>query len=77
MSDVEKLHDLLEQAYVAGWNASGEGYNAEHGIFTTEDEDWWAEDCAKALEPLKAAGQVSYKCVKCGKWKHVTQGKDR
>lgn len=32
---------------------------------------------ASPFQALNAPNQVSYKCSKCGKWKHVTQGKDR
>lgn len=50
----DKLKQLLEKAYLAGFNATGEGYNGEYPF---RDKDQWPDDnadwCQKRDEELK------------------------
>lgn len=43
--------DRLKEAYLAGWDASGEGYNAEHPCDAHEKPRWVA-DRDKAIEEI-------------------------
>jgi hypothetical protein len=47
--------ETLEAAYLAGFNASGEGYNGEYGIDCPEENAIWKKDRDKAITAIKQA----------------------
>ena len=50
-----QLKELLEKAYLAGWNASGEGCNGEYPGMAHERENWQKDrdtDVAKIMEAI-------------------------
>ena len=47
--------ELLDAAYLAGFNASGEGYNGEYGIDCPEENAIWKKDRDNALTAIKQA----------------------
>lgn len=53
-AQLANVKQLLEKAYLAGFNASGEGYNGEYPF---RDKDQWPDDsadwCQKRDEELK------------------------
>jgi hypothetical protein len=51
----EALDLALEAAYLAGFNASGEGYNGEYGIDCPEENAIWKKDRDNALTAIKQA----------------------
>ena len=57
-SSVDKLKQLLEKAYLAGFSASGEGYNGEYpfrdkGLWPDDNADWCQERDEKLKELLE------------------------
>jgi len=56
-ASTERALDLaLEAAYLAGFNASGEGYNGEYGIDCPEENAIWKKDRDNALTAIRARG---------------------
>jgi len=51
----EALKLALEAAYLAGFNASGEGYNGEYGIDCPEENAIWKKDRDNELTAIKQA----------------------
>jgi hypothetical protein len=51
----EALKLALEAAYLAGFNASGEGYNGEYGIDCPEENATWKKDRDNELAAIKQA----------------------
>jgi len=45
----------LEAAYLAGFNASGEGYNGEYGVVFPETDAVWCKDRDNELTAIKQA----------------------
>jgi hypothetical protein len=55
MTDKEALRMALEAAYLAGFNASGEGYNGEYGIDCPEENAIWKKDRDNELKAINQA----------------------
>jgi len=55
MTDKETMKLALEAAYLAGFNASGEGYNGEYGIDCPEENAIWKKDRDNELTAIKQA----------------------
>jgi hypothetical protein len=55
MTDKEALKLALEAAYLAGFNASGEGYNGEYGIDCPEENAIWKKGRDNELTAIKQA----------------------
>ena len=57
----------LEAAYLAGFNASGEGYNGEYGVDYPEQDAIWVKDrdnyVSKALAEQTAPQETKEKAV--------------
>jgi hypothetical protein len=53
MTKDEALNLALEAAYLAGFNASGEGYNGEYGIDCPEENAIWKKDRDNELTAIK------------------------
>jgi len=51
----EALKLALEAAYLAGFNASGEGYNGEYGIDCPEENAIWKRDRDNDISAIKQA----------------------
>ena len=55
MKHIEAMELALEAAYLAGFNASGEGYNGEYGIDCPEENAIWKKDRDNELKAIKQA----------------------
>jgi len=51
----EAMKLALEAAYLAGFNASGEGYNGEYGIDCPEENAIWKKDRDNEITVIKQA----------------------
>ncbi len=60
-AEIDRLRSLFEAAYLAGFMASGEGWNGEHPFqdrgLDPSDDDYWRErrdvDLARLVNPPK------------------------
>jgi len=59
------MKELLRQAFIAGFDRSGEGYNAEYPFAHNEDEMW--EKLEQNFEFWYDENVVDFECVDCGK----------
>ena len=62
----EAMKLALEAAYLAGFNASGEGYNGEYGIDCPEENAIWKKDRDNALLEALAEQPAQKRPQNCG-----------